>query len=381
MIMSAQQYPQMPPMPDFLSKEEVALLKRTLLAKFPEDEQEMFVRICQRTFLDPFTKQIYPTKRYNKVRDEQGGFKKVPTLVAVTGIMGLTAIAERTHHYKGSEISWCGEDGEWKEAWLADGYPRIAKCVVYHDNHKIGDRYIPEVGIAQWNSYVGTAWNNDTKKWEVSDFWAKMPDFMLGKCAKAQALRGAFPDQTANVYIREELESEISEAETETATIPDDEQKILDNRRREAEIKASGQFQVVDQEQTSQASPSEMTEPALERDKIPPKPREVPPPSKPQEQDQTPPQSQPGAQAPELSSPMTDVESGPDWREHVIVGVAHVKFHKRRIGELNQAELAIIEQQWLPAIREQWDDATDAQRTDARMFESAIAFHKMAKII
>jgi hypothetical protein len=49
------------------------------------------------------------------------------------------------------------------------------------------------------------------------------------------------------------------------------------------------------------------------------------------------------------------------------------------VGELNAAELNIIETQWLPAVREQWEDANDAQRADAAAFESAIAFHKMAK--
>jgi hypothetical protein len=60
------------------------------------------------------------------------------------------------------------------------------------------------------------------------------------------------------------------------------------------------------------------------------------------------------------------------WKEHVILGINHVKFHKRRVGELNAAELAIIESQWLPAVREQWDDATDEQRADAAAFEAAM---------
>ncbi len=83
-----------------------------------------------------------------------------------------------------------------------------------------------------------------------------------------------------------------------------------------------------------------------------------------------------------MSSPSTDVKDAPPpWQEHVIEGVKHVRFHGRKIGELNAAELAIIEQQWLPAIREQWDDATDAQRADANAFEPAIAFHKMQKMV
>jgi phage recombination protein Bet len=388
-----------PPTLPFLSTEEVALLKRTQLSKFAEDEQETFIRICQRTKLDPFTRQIYATRRYQTVRDENGERKKVPTLVAVTGIMGLCALAERTHDYDGCEISWSSKNGEWKGEWLADEVPEAAKCIVYHKHRKF-----PEVGIARWGSYAGQAWNNQTKAWEITEFWSKMPDYMLAKCAKAQALRGAFPDQLSNVYIREELESNITEAEHETVTIPADEQKIADNRKKEEAIKASGKFQVVEEIPPSQPKPTpeQMAEP-IEPHKIPPKPEIAPQPRPPQPTMTTPPAAEPRADAPLGPEPAisgasdlmesftgsqpgiaTSQEAGdgqqpPPWRDHVILGVTHAKFHKRKIGDLNQAELQVIENQWLPAIREQWDDATDAQRADARAFESAIAYHKMQK--
>jgi phage recombination protein Bet len=369
-------YPQMPPAPPFLDEAEVALLKRTMLAKYPEDEQETFIRTCQRTKLDPFTKQIYATRRYNKVRDENGEVKKVPTLVIVTGIMGLCAVAERTGQYDGCQISWSAKDADWKGEWLAEEVPEAAKCIVYRKH-----RTYPEVGIARWGSYAGQSWNNQTKQWEISEFWSKMPDYMLSKCAKAQALRGAFPDQLSNIYIREELESNITEAETESVTIPSDEQKIADNRRKEEEIMASGKFQVVEQKPQvgPKPTPEQMAEP-IEGHKIPEKPKIAPVPPPP-----APPAAPPeGAKAvPEnsdLLSPSTEVKDAPPpWKDHVILGVVHVKFHKRKVGELNQAELAIIEKQWLPAIREQWDDATDLQRADAEAFQRAIAYYKMEK--
>ncbi len=390
MSVSHQQYPQIPTPPDFLSKDEVALLKRSMLSKYPDDEQETFIRICQRTRLDPFTKQLYATRRYQKVRDEHGDTKKVPTLVPVTGIMGLTAVAERTHDYDGCEIAWSAKDGEWKAEWLREEAPEAARCIVYHKR-----RTHPEVGIARWNSYVGQQWNNEKKQWEITDFWDRMGDYMLAKCAKAQALRGAFPDQLSNIYIREELDSNITDIDTETETIPTDEQKILDNRRREAE--AIKQFPHVVSTRPVDLTPAQMAEPA-DVHKLPEQPASPAPPTKaaPPAPPAPPPPAQPPQQTPaptippgaepkvddiDLSSPSTDVKDDipPPWKEHVITGVAHVKFHKRKIGDLNQAELQIIENQWLPAIREQWDDATDAQRADARAFESAIAYSKMAK--
>jgi len=364
---------------DFLSKEEVALLKRTMLSKFPEDEQETFIRICQRTRLDPFTKQVYATRRYNKVKDDSGDTKKVPTLVAVTGIMGLTAVADRTHDYDGCEIFWAGKDGEWKSEWLADEVPEAAKCIVYHKH-----RNHPEVGIARWGSYAGQNYNYQKKEWELSDFWAKMPDYMLAKCAKAQAIRGAFPDPTSNVFIREELDSDITDAETETSAISVDEQKIIDNRRKEAEV--IKQFpHVVSSPPVDGPSPEQMAEPA-DVHKAPAKPKEAP----------TPETKAPEPKADDIktepSSPMTDIAVGgmatdlsnelpqpgaPPWRDRVIVSVSNARFHGRRVGELNQRERDVIENQWLPKIRDGWEVATDDQRADALAFESAIAYHKM----
>src|SRR5260221_2081915 len=349
----------LPSVPDFLSKDEVALLKRSLLSKYPDDEQETFIRICQRTRLDPFTKQIYATRRYQKVRDEHGDTKKVPTLVPVTGIMGLTAVAERTHSYDGCEIAWSGKDGEWKAEWLKDENPEAARCIVYHKH-----RAHPEVGIARWGSYVGQQWNQDKKQWEITDFWARMGDYMLAKCAKAQALRGAFPDPLSNIYIREELDSNITDIETETETIPSEEQKILDNRRREAEV--IKQFpHVVSSPSATSPTAAEIAEPA-DVHKLPEQPVTPPKKSKAAEEPAVAPPAPP-VPPPEpsvepkpddidLSSPSTDIKGDmpPSWKEHVILGVSHVKFHKRKVGDLNEAELAIIENQWIPQARSTW---------------------------
>ena len=213
--------------PDFLSKEECALLKRTMLKQFQDDEQESFLRICQRTKLDPFTRQIYATRRFTKVKDEHGQTKKVPTLVPVTGIQGLTAVADRTGQYEGCEIYWTAPDGIWKTEWLEDEPPAAAKCIVF----KKGRR--PEVAIARWMSFVGQSWDYEKKQWMIGEFWDRMPDYMLGKCAKAAALRGAFPDPLSNVFIKEELDSNLSDTES----LQEDEAKVERNQEREAEIR------------------------------------------------------------------------------------------------------------------------------------------------
>jgi phage recombination protein Bet len=377
----AQTYtPQFSPMPDFLSKEEVELLKRTMLAKFPEDEAESFIRVCQRTKLDPFTKQIYATRRYQKVRDENGNTKKVPTLVIVTGIMGLTAVATRTGDYNGCEIAWAGppEEGtgevKWLTEWLFENAPAAARAIVHHRH-----RAHPEIGIARWHAYVGQSWNQEKKQWEVSEFWSKMDDYMLGKCAKAAALRGAFPDQLSNIYIREELDSNITDAETDTETLGLDEEKIRRNREREAELAKAPlpPNMTTLQPEKPLPTPEEAAQPATVHE-LPPKPVEPPKPQtvEPQKAEK---RMGPSPDDNELDMSPPAAPPEPPWRDHVILGVTHVKYHKRKISELNQAELQVIENQWLPKVREGWDEANDLQRADYAMFEAAIAFHKQAK--
>lgn len=363
---------------DFLSKEEVDLLKRTMLNAFDDDEKLMFIRVCQRTKLDPFTKQIYPTRRYSKTKDADGNTIKKATLVTVTGIMGLCAVADRTGNYDGCQVYWSGPEGSWKEEWLADEYPAAAKCIVYRKG-----RTHPEVAIARWFSFVGQAYNYKTERWEVGDFWNKMPDFMLAKCAKAAALRACFPDQLSNVYIREELDSDITDSE-ETESIPSDEAKVAENQRRSAEAAAHPPPGVTVVAQSGvRPTPAEALEPAFAEDKIPPKSAAPPPPTA------------AAVQAPPLPTEKKAdpyVKEGPDeldmnppqadelaWKEHIVRSVDHVKFKNRKVGELNQRELSILENQWLPVVTEDWENATLEQQADANAFKAAIAFSRGQK--
>jgi phage recombination protein Bet len=365
------------PAPPFLSAEEVELLKRTMLAKFPDDEKETFIRTCQRTKLDPFTKQIYPTKRYQKVRDEQGNMRKVPTLVTVTGIMGLCGIAERTGNYDGCETRWSGPDGGWREEWLDPDPPAAARCVVFHKH-----RTHPEVGIARWESYVGQQWNQEAQRWETTDFWERMPDYMLAKCAKAQALRGAFPDQLSNIYIREELDSHLTDSESD-----------LDLQEAETRTRLEEASKVAAQVPPKPVEPTEPTAPPPTTKKAAPPPTPPPatqaPAAGPEPQPEPPPPTVTTEKKAETILGPGGGQDGegfavggqgqePPWKSYKIKGLRHAKFYGRLLGELSVPELKILEEQWIPAVREKWEtDANDAQKEDVTAMEAAIAFHKM----
>ena len=87
-------------------QEKIELVKRTIMPPdSSNDELELFIAVCVRTGLDPFTNQIYAIKRYDSAR-------KANVVKHQTGIDGYRLIADRTGKYDGQdEAEWCGEDG------------------------------------------------------------------------------------------------------------------------------------------------------------------------------------------------------------------------------------------------------------------------------
>jgi phage recombination protein Bet len=168
--------------------EQTQLIATTIAPGCSSDELRLFAYACQRTGLDPFSKQIYAIRRSGRM-----------TIQA--GIDGLRAIAERTGELDGSHTEWCGDDGQWADVWISAKPPTAAKTTIWRK----GSSH-PFTGVARFADYNAG-----------QGLWSKMPAAMIAKCSEALALRKAFPANLSGVYSTDEMEQVEVQPVTVTA--------------------------------------------------------------------------------------------------------------------------------------------------------------------
>lgn len=154
-------------------------------------ELSAFLHLCQRTRLDPFSRQIYLIGRFD-------GRQQRKVYTPQTSIDGYRVIAHRASAEAGHALGyedtlWCDKSGQWRDVWLADAPPAAAKVTVIRNGMRFS-------AVARYAEYVQTKKGGDP-----SGLWGKMPATMTAKCAEALALRMAFPHDLAGVYTAEEM--------------------------------------------------------------------------------------------------------------------------------------------------------------------------------
>jgi phage recombination protein Bet len=178
-----------PPLSWWDSKEKLQLVRDTFAADATDNEFELFKIACQQSGLDPLARQIYAI--FDKDRME----------VRAT-IDGFRVIAERKTDEKGEHLYegqgptlWCGDDGEWRDAWISAKPPFACKVTVFRKGFRE-----PLVVVARFESYA--VYDGD----DLVESWAKMPDIMIAKCAESLALRKAFPQDLSGIYTVDEMQ-------------------------------------------------------------------------------------------------------------------------------------------------------------------------------
>ena len=172
-----------------VTRDQLALIKKTVAVGATDAELELYLFDCQRRGVHPLDRLIHFTKR---------GGRYTP----ITSIDFLRGRAHDTGEMAGSDDVVFDKDA------------RTATVTVYRLTR--GTRYA-YAATARYNEYVPDPGPNG--RGDV--MWKRMPHVMLGKCAEALALRKAFPQQLGGLYVKEELEQARPDFTTEATSIAD----------------------------------------------------------------------------------------------------------------------------------------------------------------
>ncbi|OLT25836.1 hypothetical protein BJF83_22405 [Nocardiopsis sp. CNR-923] len=177
------------------SEAQIAALRQMGIEEAPFGEQLVFLHVCQRSGLDPFSRQVYLIGRTDKYAP---GGKKWTIQV---GIDGFRAVARGTGMYRGQiGPEWCGPDGVWTDVWVHDAVPPVAARVgLLH-----AEMDVPVWGVAKFVEFRPQGGSGGDRAF----LWRQMPSHMIAKCAEASAIRKAFPQVLGGAYIPEEMDQE-----------------------------------------------------------------------------------------------------------------------------------------------------------------------------
>ena len=155
------------------SDEDIARYKRLHAPSHTPDELRAFFDQCERTQLDPWSRQIYTVKRSNYING--ASVEKAMTQVSIDG---LRLQAERSGKYAGqSGPMWCGEDGKWVDVWLKPmNLLQAAKVGAFRAGWPE-----PIWGVARFDAYAVT--KKQGQGVVLTAMWEKMGDVMIAKCA------------------------------------------------------------------------------------------------------------------------------------------------------------------------------------------------------
>ena len=341
-------------------------LKEKGLSEF---QQEQFLITCERTLLDPFSRQIYARAQATKKTFPGGSEEWVKELIIITAIDGLRSVAERSGEYRGqTPIEWFGKDPEsgkleWLPFWsgVAPQFPEAARVGVYRETFKE-----PLIGVARYLSYVQMTkgyraeGNKPAKSPQPTTFWLKMPDVMLAKCAEAVALRKAFPMLLSGIFLAEEVkdEAEVAEEQHEPmVTSPAEKTIIIPGST--VPVKTPAPAPAAPQKPAEAPKPAEV--PALpEKTAVKRKPKPEPAPDV--------------EEVPFGDEEETTAGDEPEWASYVISHITMTDYAGKAVRELSPAQIKQLKSGWVEKYAAKIAINPDKQH-EANMISAAYAHH------
>lgn len=210
------------------------LIRRTVAKDCDAAEFDMFMHICKSVSLDPLRRQIYAFVFGKNDSDKR-------RMTVVTAIDGYRAIAARTENYRPDDKAPRIEYSESLKCPSKNPLGIVrAEVTVYKFAH---GSWHPVTGEAYWDEYApiietgdgGSEWvatgqlypeghakagKPKYRKQPIGDVtealdplksnWRKMARVMISKCAEAQAIRRAWPDDFAGLEVEEEVDRRAS---------------------------------------------------------------------------------------------------------------------------------------------------------------------------
>jgi hypothetical protein len=177
---------------------QLAALAQIGIASAPEGDRSVFLHVCQRTGLDPFSAQIYmiPRKEWDSVAKAE----RVKWTIQ-TGIKGLRVIRDRAERREGvrgvlSRFTYYDAEDTEHKVWTRQ-LPPVACEVTYTVRDRNGIE-TPYTSVLRFTEYL-----QHNKDGKAMAQWApdQKPVHMLEKCTEADVYNKAFPTDFAGVIL------------------------------------------------------------------------------------------------------------------------------------------------------------------------------------
>jgi phage recombination protein Bet len=168
-----------------------ALVAMGIPAKASSAELGVFLHTCQRLRLDPFLKQIYLI--YRKAKEDGAWVEKPTTQIGIDGfrVTRDRVCAERGLSVEYEDTIWYDAEGHQHEVWLWGYPPAACKFTV-----RVDGRRFP--ATLNFNEYA-----QRTRDGELNSMWRTKSSHQIEKCAEAEGLRKAFPNDLSGLILED----------------------------------------------------------------------------------------------------------------------------------------------------------------------------------